>query len=279
MKVIVVLSLLFCVLAVTQPVVAKDMSGDWLKEGKVSTDHGEIYYRVTGQGEPLLLLHGYFGNGAQWQKYLDEFSPRYTVIAPDLLDHGGSASSLDRFDVAEGASAIWALLDHLGYQNIKGVGYSAGGMTLLQMALLQPQRMDAMILSASAHTIPGREEVVYEDLPESFQRDLQRNHFRGMPQILKLMQMPYVSNMQTSELRELSVPTLLVSGDRDESFPLTTVIETYQALPNAQLWVVPNLGHSLYWAEWGGDAALERVFPSRAMRFFDEFAIRPQAKK
>ena len=41
-------------------------------------------------------------------------------------------------------------------------------------------------------------------------------------------------------------------GDRDETFTLPVIMELYQSLPNAELWIAPGSGHPLYWTEWGG---------------------------
>jgi pimeloyl-ACP methyl ester carboxylesterase len=191
------------------------------------------------------------------------------MIAPDLPGHGGSTTNLEQFDVKAAAVMIWAVIDDLGYTKVRGIGYSAGGMTLLQMALMQPDRMSAMVLAASAHLNPVRQSAMtYEMLPEDFRQDLLRNHRGDEKKIRALLAMSYHSEITTKSLSALRVPTLLLSGDRDESFALYKVISTYEALPNAQLWIEPGLGHSLFWAEWGGDAALEQALPLRVTEFF-----------
>lgn len=242
----------------------------WDSAGKVETQWGDVSYRTAGEGPPLLLLHGYFGNGAQWGSFLSGFSHHYTVIAPDLLGHGDSTIEGNEFRAMASAEAIWAMLDTLNIRRIRGIGYSAGGITLLQMAVLRPDSIDAMVLSASSHLLAAEPpRTRWEDFPEAFQSDMLRNHPRGLPQIRKLISMKMIGNMEDKDLRAVSAATLMLSGDRDEIFPPDAVLQTYNALPNASLWIVPNLGHALYWP-WGGNITLAREFPLRAVQFFED---------
>jgi pimeloyl-ACP methyl ester carboxylesterase len=165
---------------------------------------------------------------------------------------------------------MWQLMDHLGVKQIHGVGYSAGGMTLLQMALQEPSRVQSMVLAASAFTVlEDRSGEPFELLPEAYRQDLLRNHNGDMEKIRSMLSAKFVADIKVSDLRDLKTPTLLVSGDRDESFPLPVVVETYLALPRAKLWIVPGVGHALFWP-WGGSERLAKQFPAEVLRFFCE---------
>ena len=78
-----------------------------------------------------------------------------------------------------------------------------------------------------------------------------------------------MANINVAELKSLKTPTLLVSGDRDDSFPLPVVVKTYLALPKARLWIVPGVGHELFWP-WGSSERLAKQFPEEVLRFFHE---------
>ena len=244
--------------------------------GKMIAVNGtDLHYRVSGEGPPLLLLHGFTGAGFQWGKYVDRFSKDYTVIAPDLPGHGRSSNPLDHFSLRETAKAMLQLLDELGHERVKGIGYSAGGMVLLHMANEQPERLEAMILTASAHRVAGEPlGAAFEDLPEGYQNDLWRNHPGGLPQIRKVLsdQATLADTglnrlISIDQLAEIPVRTLILCGDRDEIFTLPVISELYEALPHAKLWIAPGSGHPLYWPEWGGSRFLEELFPKVALRF------------
>jgi pimeloyl-ACP methyl ester carboxylesterase len=127
-----------------------------------------------------------------------------------------------------------------------------------------------MVLAASAFTIlEDRSGEPFELLPEAFRQDLLRNHNGDMEKIRSMLSAKSVADIKVSDLRDLKTPTLLVSGDRDESFPLPVVVETYLALPKAKLWIVPGVGHALFWP-WGGSERLAKQFPAEVSRFFRE---------
>lgn len=242
----------------------------WDSRGTVKTSGGELHYRVSGMGKPLLLLHGYSGYGQQWQSLLDEFIDDYKVIAVDLPGHGQSSKLQSSFVVADGAKDMWQLMDHLNVDQVHGVGYSAGGMILLKMALLEPSRMRAMVLASSAFSVlEERPRGQFEKLPEMYRKDLLRNHKGDLDKIRAILSAKFVADMNVAELKSLKTPTLLVSGDRDDSFPLPVVVKTYMALPAARLWVVPGVGHELFWP-WGGNERLAKQFPEEVLRFFRE---------
>jgi pimeloyl-ACP methyl ester carboxylesterase len=245
-------------------------AADWESSATVTPSAGELHYRMAGSGKPLVLLHGYTGYSHQWQAFLAEFVDDYKVIAIDLPGHGQSSKLGARFIVADAAKGVWEVMDHLGVKQIHGVGYSAGGMTLLQMALLQPSRVQAMVLASSAHSVPGAAPgELFETLSQGYQQDLLGNHGGDMEKIRAMLSANLLADMNIDDLRDLKTPPLLLSGDRDESFPLTELDETYAAFPDARLRIVPGNRHALFWP-WGGSAALARQFPPEVLRFFRE---------
>ena len=102
----------------------------------------QLFYRDSGQGQPLLLLHGFTGSGDDWQHVFAEPIAGYRVIAPDLRGHGRSTNPSGVFKFADVARDIFALLDQLGIDRVKAIGMSAGANTLLHMATQQPSRID-----------------------------------------------------------------------------------------------------------------------------------------
>jgi len=143
---------------------------------------------------------------------------------------------------------MWQLMDHLNVEQVHGVGYSAGGMILLKMALLEPSRVRAMVLASSAFTVlEERSSGPFEKLPEMYRKGLLRNHKGDLDKIRAILSAKFVADISVAELKSLKTPTLPVSGDRDDSFPLPVAVKTYLALPKASLWIVPDVGHELFW--------------------------------
>ena len=97
-----------------------------------------------------------------------------------------------------------------------------------------------------------------------------RNHPRGVKQVEKLLGTHLIPDINPERLRGLRVPALFVVGDSDASFPVSVVNETHELLEHGKLWIIPEVGHPLFWTEWGGDRKLERDFPVRVLDFIAE---------
>ena len=102
-------------------------------------DGAQLAYRETGQGRPVVLIHGYFSNGSvNWVKYghAAAIADRgFRVIMPDLRGHGDSARPHDPAAYPPDVLADdgFALLAELGLTEYDLGGYSLGGRTVLRM--------------------------------------------------------------------------------------------------------------------------------------------------
>ena len=214
-----------------------------------------MHYQILGNGEPLLLLHGFGACGADWADIADALARDYRVIIPDLRGHGWSTNPSNRFTMRQSSEDIAALLDHLGLQRVKAIGISAGGMNLLHLATREPDRLETLILIGAANHYPQQaidilEQVEWESLPP-FLKDMYRTcASRGDDQVRELVRqfgaLPDQDGdmaFTPEQLQTIRARTLIVHGDRDEFFPVAVLIEMYRAIRGAQLWIVPNGDH------------------------------------
>src|SRR5256886_3133274 len=99
-----------------------------LPPGQTLTLHDmQMYYLDAGEGEPLLLLHGYTGASTDWAFCFDELASQYRLIIPDLRGHGRSTNPSGEYRQRQAARDVQALLDHLGIGSFQGIGASGGG--------------------------------------------------------------------------------------------------------------------------------------------------------
>ena len=105
-----------------------------------------IFYQVTGQGTPLLLIHGFPLSGQLYQGQLAGLSKYFTVITPDLRGFGKSLAPDSNGSIQTYAQDMLALLDHLGVQIAIVGGHSMGGQITLEMYKQQPARFAGMLL-------------------------------------------------------------------------------------------------------------------------------------
>lgn len=102
----------------------------------VETNGVKIYYEVHGEGEPLLLLHGFTISGKSWAPWIEDLSKDHQLIIPDLRGHGRSTNPSKAFTHKMAAIDMYGLMDHLKIDRFQAMGQSSGAMTLIQMATM-----------------------------------------------------------------------------------------------------------------------------------------------
>lgn len=215
----------------------------------------EMYVESHGEGEPLVLLHGFGGAGSMWGSMVAELATQYRVIVPDLRGHGRSTNPSQQFTHRQSAQDVLALVDSLGIDRFKAMGISTGGMTLLHVATREPSRVEAMVLIGATIYFPEqareimRISTVDRLRPADYERG-RRIHARGDEQTRELEAQFHAfkdsyddMNFTGPYLSTITARTLIVHGDRDEFFPVEIPLEMYRGIPNAQLWIIPGGKH------------------------------------
>jgi pimeloyl-ACP methyl ester carboxylesterase len=123
----------------------------------------KIRYVVEGEGEPVVLVHGYTNSietGWVTRGVLPELAKQFRVIAIDARGHGKSGKPHDRKDYGpEMGRDVARLLDHLGLKKAHIVGYSMGAHIVAQLATMAPERFLTLTLGGAA----GRRSWTAED--------------------------------------------------------------------------------------------------------------------
>ena len=218
--------------------------------------HGmQMYCEIRGEGEPLVLLHGFTGSGADWGLIFQEPPKGYRLVAPDLRGHGRSTNPSMAFTFRQSALDVFALLDRLEIERITAAGLSGGAETLLHMATQQPNRIGAMVLVSAAHYFPEQartimRQVTVKSRTEEDWQVMRQRHTQGDDQIRALWTQGNAfkdsfddMNFTPPLLSTITARTLIVHGDRDPLYPITIPLELYTAIPRSYLWVIPNGGH------------------------------------
>jgi len=112
--------------------------------------HGHrVSYRTAGSGPALLLLHGIASSSETWERGAALLCERFTVIAPDLLGHGGSATPRGDYSLGAHASGARDVANALGQERVTVVGHSLGGGIAMQFAYQFPERTERLVLVSS----------------------------------------------------------------------------------------------------------------------------------
>lgn len=215
-----------------------------------------LHYRILGAGTPLVLLHPFGGCGAIWRPFLDSLAAEYQLIIVDMRGHGESTNPSHRFTHRQSARDILALMDLLDIRHFKAIGLSSGAMTLLHVATLQPQRVDAMVLVSATSTFPPQARAIMrqstspQSLPPDVLAEYRACAARGDDQVRELVTQFHAFGDDRDDmvfsprtLHSITARTLFVHGDRDALFPVSIAVGLYHAVAGSALWIIPYGDH------------------------------------
>ena len=238
-----------------------------------------------GAGEPLLLLHGFTGCGANWEMagITAVLGKQYRLIVPDLLGHGRAPAPQDPADYAmpHAAQALADLLNQLAISQTNLLGYSMGGRLALYFALHYPQRIHKLILESASpgladptaraqrrHSDNALADRIERDgipafvdfweslplwdsqakLPLTKQLALRQQRLQNSAHGLANSLRGMGTGVQPSlwdNLPQLDKPTLLLAGELDAKFVAINQ-QMVAHMPHARLEIVPQAGHTIH---------------------------------
>ncbi len=232
---------------------------------------------VSGDGHPVLLLHG-SGPGvsawANWRLTIPGLSERFMVIAPDIVGFGYTERPADIvYDLDTWTAHAVAVLDALGVERAHVVGNSFGGALALSLAIRHPDRVGRLVLMGSVgvpfEITPGLDAVWgYEPSVEAMESLLQLFAFDRSLTGPDLARLRFEASMRPgvqeayramfpeprqgaldalthdpADIARISVPTLIVHGRDDRVIPLQNSVDLLHLIDDSQLHVFGRCGH------------------------------------
>lgn len=252
-------------------------------------------YRMAGSGPALLLVHGISDHSGTWAHLLPSLAERYTMIAPDLLGHGGSDKPRADYAAAAYACGLRDLLGVLDIDRVTVVGHSLGGGVAMQFAYQFPERCSRLVLVASGGVGRGVHPLLrLASAPGAGLALPFLTHVPGLPVLLPMLDFGpdasyarerYVAlrdrKARTAFLRTLrsvvdvrgqvvtmldrcyltrGIPTLLVWGSADRIVPAGHARKAHAAMPGSRLEIFDGAGHFPHQTD-----------PARFVALLDEF--------
>lgn len=105
----------------------------------------KLTYRIIGEGKPLIILHGLFGNSDNWQTHAKKLADYYQVILVDQRNHGHADWS-DEFSYELLAEDLLELIQDLGLSKVSILGHSMGGKVAMRFAQLHEKLVEKLIV-------------------------------------------------------------------------------------------------------------------------------------
>lgn len=115
-----------------------------------------LHYAEAGEGEPLVLLHGWPQHWWMWRDLIGPLAERFHVVVPDLRGHGWSDKPESSYLKTELADDLLELTSMLGFDHFRLVGHDWGGWVGMLAALREPRRIDRLVVLSIPHPWPRR---------------------------------------------------------------------------------------------------------------------------
>ena len=144
-----------------------------IKDRFANVNGVKLHYLVAGNGDPVILLHGYAQNSHMWRPLMAALATTHTIIAPDLRGFGQSSKPMTGFDKKTMAQDVHALATLLGLRRVVIVGHDIGLMVAYAYAAQYPNEVDRIVLMDAFLPGVGDWKTVW------LLRDLWHFHFYG----------------------------------------------------------------------------------------------------
>jgi len=222
------------------------------KSGYLDVNGAKLFYRVVGQGSPVVLLHGGLANSDYWGNQVKVLAPHHTVILLDSRGHGRSGRDAQAYGYDLMADDVVALLDRLKIKKADVVGWSDGAILGLDLAIRHPERVGKIFAFAANSTTDGVIAGVEKNPTFAAYID------RAGQEYKKLSPTPdkydefveQISHMWASQpswsdadLKKIKTPVLIVDGDHDEAIKRAHTEYLAATIPGAGLAILPNASH------------------------------------
>lgn len=237
----------------------------------------KIHYHVSGEGEPLLLVAGLFGDLHNWKKAVPLFETKYKVIICDNRGAGLTESSIDSFSMSDLADDAAGLLTELGVEKAHILGWSMGGNIAQEIAINHSDLTGTLTLMSTYTREPDRSRFAIEAMLYSVLEGADLYTFNSMMQawcstdahlsgkiynplrhgnenreeelrVIKgyMQQKRALDDFDNrSRLHLITAPTLIVHGDSDIMVSPYFADELVAGISNAEQVWIPGAGHFL----------------------------------
>jgi 3-oxoadipate enol-lactonase len=236
---------------------------------RIEANGTSISFKRSGEGPPLLLLHGAEADHSMFDAFGAALAPHFTVIAYDQRDSGGTRNPLATYGLSELADDLTALIAVLGFTRAHVFGTSFGGAIAQVAAIRHPARIDRLVLASTFHIgvsvasinpegFPRFAELrarLPESLPAFAEYFFPASYIAAHPQALSI----FADNKRDAgqrerrgavlaqpielSLRAITAPTLVLAGSEDRLIPSAHTLSLAHEIAGARTALVPGVGH------------------------------------
>lgn len=250
----------------------------------------KIFYRITGSGKPVLLVHGFGEDGSIWNAQAEYLKDKFSLIIPDLPGSGKS-EMIDDMSMEGMAEVIHAIIHEEDIEACPVIGHSMGGYITLALAEKYWNHLSAFGLFHST-AYPDTEEkkanrrkgIAFvqqhgafeflkasipnlfspqskDEMPESIGQFIAQQHNFSAQAIVSYYEAMMQRPDRTEQLRKAAVPVLFIMGKYDNAVPFADSLKQCHLPEKSYIHILQNSGHMGMMEETGRcNRVLEEFF-------------------
>jgi pimeloyl-ACP methyl ester carboxylesterase len=233
-----------------------------------------LQYAERGRGPAIIFVHGYSDSWYSFESIMRRLPDDVRALAPTQRGHGDSDRPKSGYGIEDFGADVVRFMDAVGVASAALVGHSMGSLVAQEVAAAHPDRVSRLVLVGSATTVdnPVARELdaavreLRDPIPRQFVADFQASTgYRPIPDdvlataVSESLKMParvwrdamagILSYRAGSRLSALTMPTLIVWGDRDEICPRVEQDRLRQGISGSTLAIYEETGHAPHWEQ------------------------------
>ena len=238
----------------------------------IAANQTNLYYEISGEGQPVVLVHGLGSSTRDWESQVRELSQTHQVITFDLRGHGRSDKPAGPYQIPVFAADLAGLLQALGIFSAHIAGVSLGGCVAFQFAIDYPSMVRSLNLVNTGPALGGTPQQAEQEIARRV-GIVQQLGMRAMGQALSPNLFPkpkqaalretfverwaendpqaYIEATRsmlgwdvTARLGAITCPVFVIASDQDYG-PVAAKEAYLKLMPNARLAVIPDAHHAV----------------------------------
>jgi pimeloyl-ACP methyl ester carboxylesterase len=194
---------------------------------RVNVNGMQMYYEVSGSGDPLVVLHGAYMNIPGMGAIIPKLAETHRVYAVELQGHGRTTDIARPITYQNLADDVAAFMDAVGLAKADVFGYSMGAIAGLQLAIRHPAKVGKLVVASGGYDVDGWQPEFKAAIPQltvemmvsmPFAADYRKlaPNPDGFPELArKLIQLEKEPMAWADDVKKLTLPVLIISGDSD----------------------------------------------------------------
>ena len=231
-----------------------------MKEERIKIGDLNISYKTVGEGDPILILHGWGSKSNRWQTVAKLLAGRnFSVIIPDLPGFGESDPPKLTWGFSDYSNFINEFSKKLELEDFYLLGHSFGGNIAITYSVHHQNRVRKLFLvgAAAIRSTTIKKKTIYTASKTfkflSFIKPLKKLLYKliksDYPNTQGIMKDIYLNIIKIDLrdiLEEIKVETLIIWGEKDNITPVANARFLNSKIENSKLEIIPQLGHNLH---------------------------------